>query len=290
MTVASQRANFIRVPPPDWSGSRRARCSSSRRALYAFGIYTMADSAKPWSQGGSCHETVLFARCLLALAAHRLARSRHPARIRAGRQPRKEDQKRRRFLEHQPQGLCAGAGNRQRSAPHRGPGDRAISRRPEAGLRAHAGSRHARSLSRAGMAQLRHFGAAQILRPDFPADDARRIQEDLEGKSRQALRLARQAARRQAVPDGRQVHRRRRLSVHGAALVAAYRDRLGEMAERQSLCRSRRSAPEGAGGAEGGRAWCSKWTSVNRDGAEDRSFTASVVRHPASDFRRPARS
>ena len=94
----------------------------------------------------------------------------------------------------------------------------------------------------------------KILRPDFPADDARRIQEDLQGKSRQALRLARQAARRQAVPDGRQVHCRRRLSVHGAALVAAYRDRLGEMAERQGLCRSRRRAPEGAGGAEGGRA------------------------------------
>jgi glutathione S-transferase len=43
--------------------------------------------------------------------------------------------------------------------------------------------------------------------------------------SRTALRLDRQAAGRQTIPDGRQVHCRRCLSVHGAALVAARRYR-----------------------------------------------------------------
>src|ERR1700689_4542469 len=40
MTVASQRASFIQVPS-DWSGSRKARCGSSRRALYACDIEAM---------------------------------------------------------------------------------------------------------------------------------------------------------------------------------------------------------------------------------------------------------
>src|SRR3984957_1729282 len=49
MTVASQRANFIQVPP-DRRGRRRARCGSSRRALYACGIDTMetAPSRGAW--------------------------------------------------------------------------------------------------------------------------------------------------------------------------------------------------------------------------------------------------
>jgi glutathione S-transferase len=41
MTVASQRTNFIQVPP-DWGGSREARCGAGRRALYACGIAAMA--------------------------------------------------------------------------------------------------------------------------------------------------------------------------------------------------------------------------------------------------------
>ena len=78
----------------------------------------------------------------------------------------------------------------------------------------------ARALSRPGVAQLHHLGAAQDVRPDLPADHARRLQGALQGEFGQALRLARQAARRQGLPDGRQVHRRRRLSVHRAALDA----------------------------------------------------------------------
>src|SRR5215467_11258121 len=87
--------------------------------------------------------------------------------------------------------------------------------------------------------------------PDLPAHHARRLQGPLEGEPGQALRLARQAACRQAVPDGRQVHRRRRLPLHGAALDHAHRDRSGQVAEPQSLCGARRRSPEGAGGAQG---------------------------------------
>src|SRR6202163_1291939 len=43
MTVASQRANFIQVPP-DRRGRRRARCGSSPRALFARGIYTIENA------------------------------------------------------------------------------------------------------------------------------------------------------------------------------------------------------------------------------------------------------
>src|SRR5436190_22519124 len=102
------------------------------------------------------------------------------------------------------------------------------------------------------MAQLHHLGAAQELRSDLPAHHARRLQGHLQGESGQALRLARQAARRQTVPDGRQVHGRGRLSVHDPALDHAHRDGFGQMAEPQGLCRPRRRAPEGAGGAQGG--------------------------------------
>ena len=56
-----------------------------------------------------------------------------------------------------------------------------------------------------------------------------------------------------AVSDGRQVHGRRRLSVHGAALVEPDRDRPRQVAEPEGLCGPRRGAPEGAGGDEGGR-------------------------------------
>jgi hypothetical protein len=68
-----------------------------------------------------------------------------------------------------------------------------------------------------GMAELCRFGTAQDLRADVSSDDAGRVQEAFSGVSRPALRLDRQAARRQTIPNGRQVHCRRCLSVHGAA-------------------------------------------------------------------------
>src|SRR6185437_4708288 len=53
---------------------------------------------------------------------------------------------------------------------------------------------------------------------------------------------------------GRQVYGRRRLSVHGAALVAAHRGRSLQVAQHQGLHGSRRGAAQGAGSAQGRRA------------------------------------
>ena len=75
---------------------------------------------------------------------------------------------------------------------------------------------------------------------DLPADHAGRLQGHLQGKSRQASRLGRQAARRQAVPDGRHVHRGRRVSVHRAALVGPREARPQPVQERHGLYGSRR--------------------------------------------------
>ena len=92
-----------------------------------------------------------------------------------------------------------------------------------------------------------HKSFGPIFRPTTP--DAYKA---IEGESRQALRLGRQAAGWQVVPDGQHVHRRRRLPVHDPALGGAGRYRHRQVAEPQGLCRPRHRAPQGAGGAEGG--------------------------------------
>ena len=81
-----------------------------------------------------------------------------------------------------------------------------------------------------------HKVYAPIFRPTTP--DA--FKDISQGKPRQAPRLARQATGRQAVPDGRHVHRRRRLSVHGAALVGPHQARSQPLHERHGLHGSRR--------------------------------------------------
>src|SRR5262245_54428216 len=52
-------------------------------------------------------------------------------------------------------------------------------------------------------------------------------------------------------PDGRQIHGRRCLPVHGAALDRAHRHGPRQVAQPQGLCRPRRRAPQGAGSAQG---------------------------------------
>jgi hypothetical protein len=94
-----------------------------------------------------------------------------------------------------------------------------------------------------------HKTFGPIFRPTTPDE----FQEAQQGKPRQALRLARQAACWPRLPHGRQVHDCGRLHVHRAALGLACRDRSRQVAERQGLRRPRCCASQSAGGDEGGR-------------------------------------
>jgi two-component sensor histidine kinase len=86
----------------------------------------------------------------------------------------------------------------------------------------------------------------------LPTDPAGCLQGHLKGEPREAIRLARQAACRQAVSDRRQIHRCRRLSFHCASLVGPREHGPRQMAEPQSLRRPCGCASQGAGSDEGG--------------------------------------
>ena len=72
-------------------------------------------------------------------------------------------------------------------------------------------ARNDRSLPRPGMAELRHFGIAQDLRPVVPSDYAGRIQELFPGNFSASASTG-STSSSAGNPDGRQVHCRRRLS------------------------------------------------------------------------------
>ena len=111
------------------------------------------------------HEALLQPRRLFPFPAHRAARIGPCVRAGAGEHQDPQAAGRHRLLHDQSEGLRAAARARQRRAPERRPGDRAVHRRPGAGEEAGAGQRHDGALSPAGVAQLHHQRAAQGLRP-----------------------------------------------------------------------------------------------------------------------------
>ncbi len=76
-----------------------------------------------------------------------------------------------------------------------------------------------------------HKTYGPLFRPTTP-DDYKTQSRDFD---RSASGLDRPGACRQAIPDGRSIHRRRRLFVHGAALVAARRHRSQQVEERHRV-------------------------------------------------------
>src|SRR6478736_2101923 len=158
-----------KVPSPSKSGfSVETMAACAVRPAHARSV----PPAWPAVQGGS-NEALFRARRLFAFAPHCDARGRRPIRPGAGQQSGEEDQNRDRLLDNQRQGPGPGPRIRQRGAADRRPRHRAVDRRPEPGLRPGAAGRQARALSRPGVAQLHHLGAAQDVRPDLPADLAK---------------------------------------------------------------------------------------------------------------------
>src|SRR5665213_3328693 len=177
-------------------------------------------------------EALLLARRLLDVAAYRARRIR-----------------RRRGL-GQLQGRRPCAATRRWLAADRRSGDPPVHRGQGSGLRPGARRRHAGALPVAGMAQLPDLRSAQIAQPPVRQVDQRRFSQGGHRQGRQAHRLDRPATGQQAVPDGRHVQRRRRVSVHTADVA-----RLAEARHRAAagLFRPRQGAPQGCGSAEGRR-------------------------------------
>ena len=84
--------------------------------------------------------------------------------------------------------------------------------------------------------------------------DARGLQGDREGKSREAFRLCRRKAEGPRLSDGIAFHRRRCVSVHGDELGELRADRSFALSEPEGIPSARGGATEGARGAEGRRA------------------------------------
>ena len=151
------------------------------------------------------------------------------------------------FIAGQSEGLCPDARDRRRPAPDRGPGDRAVPRRPEAGIRPRAQSGDDGALPPAGVAQLHHFRTAQDLGRVVQPEDRRRLETGDARPAGIAARLPGEAARGKVLPDGRNLYRRRRVSVHDPQLGRHDRRGSRTLAGDQGLPCARRGPPEGAG-------------------------------------------
>ena len=92
-----------------------------------------------------------------------------------------------------------------------------------------------------------HKTFGPCFRPTTP-DEYKKLSKETAGEQ---VPRHRQGAGRQAIPDGRQVLGRRRLSLHGDALGAAHRVRPLAVSQRPGVHGAGRGPAEGAGGAEG---------------------------------------
>src|SRR3954463_7754253 len=151
--------------------------------------------SKPCPERRNDYEALLRTRGLLAFAPHRVPRARHSRRAEKGRQQDEDDRRWRRFPRSEPARLRTRARARRRPDSHRGPRDRAVSRRPEARRRPCPEGGHHRALPAAGVAALPPLGSAQAVLAALQADPAGGLKADREAEPRLALRLDRAAAR-----------------------------------------------------------------------------------------------
>ena len=215
MTVASQRASLLRVPL-DRRGRQHTRCRSIRRAALCGDVETMETGPGVVLASRFAFMKLCLSRTC-SLSPHIVSREAGiPLEYEQVDNREKKTKSGADFWSINPKGYVPVLEIDNGQLLTEGPAivQYLADQKPASGLMPAAGT-----LARYHVQEWLNFVTSElhkILRPDFPSDDARRIQEDFQGEPRQALRLARQAARRQAVPDGRHVHRRRRLSVHGA--------------------------------------------------------------------------
>src|ERR1700738_4146938 len=175
--------------------------------------------------GGPAHEALFRSRRLFALAPYRSPRGGPPVRAGAGGSEDEKDPQRRRFLHHQRQRGRAGPPARRRPGAHRGSGDRAVPRRPEARGEARARRGYAGALPAAGVAQLHCERAAQELQPAVPQHHARARQAGDQGGAAGQVRVREPAARGETVPAGRPLYRRRCVPVRHDDLGQVHRPR-----------------------------------------------------------------
>src|SRR5437879_497264 len=120
-------------------GAPCARRRPGDRDRFARGVHpARSDPGFVLTTEEKTHEALLLTRRLLAFAPHCGARGGHSDPAAESEYEGQEHGRRRRFLAGEPARLRSGARARQRRAARRGPGERAVPRRPETRSRPHA--------------------------------------------------------------------------------------------------------------------------------------------------------